>query len=372
MKRIMFSLAIAVSFAALFSCKKSNSGPSPADNVLAYNIREIPVTTDYSVGAFYNGFGTFFAGVTETPVVGKYNMPGGVVPANVMTQHIAYAAKGGLDYFAFSFRSSGRDLNNYKFDSAVVKSFLDANGTANMKFALAYNWNAGTYGVAQTGAQLDADPVKLEQFYQDILRVVPLFNNSNYMKVSGKALLYIKQAQDIYANNNATIFATLRSRLSAAGVQLYIVGMQNAWTPPARYPFRFQNCVDAIYHQSFSGQGLTDWDRFYLLPQAMDQNWEYSRKYFKDTYSVDYVPNVSPAYNATISNPSYNGPVYARADSGKLYKQLCNVAKMNASESTRLILVDAFNDWQGGSQLEPANSYGELYLNITRSQFKKQ
>jgi len=372
MKRVTFQLAIAVSFAAVFSCKKSNDGASPSDNVLAYDIKEIPVTTDYTVGAFYNGNSTFSAVVTETPVAGKYNMPNGVVPANVMTQHIAFAAKGGLDYFVFSFRSASRDFNNYKFDSAVVKSFLDANSTANMKFALAYNWNAGTYGVTQTGAQLDADATKLEQFYQDILRVVPLFNNSNCMKVNGKVLLYIKQAQDIDANNNAAIFTTLRSRLSAAGVQLYIVGMQNAWTPPARYPFRFQNCVDAIYHQSFSGQGLNDWDRFYLLPQAMDQNWEYSRKYFKETFSVDYVPNISPAYNAAINNPSYNGPVYARADSGKLYKQLCNVAKMNASENTRLILVDSFNDWVGGSQLEPANSYGELYLNITRSEFKKQ
>jgi len=366
---IKFSLLIAVP--VFFSCKKSNDTSSPSDNILAYKINEIKVDTSYTVGAFYNGFGTFNAAVPEAPVVGKYNMPNGVVNPAVMTAHIADAAQAGLDYFVFTFRSANRDLNNYKFDSAVVASFLNANASANMKFALAYNWSSGSYAVTQTGAQLDADAAKLEQFFQDFQRVAPLFANSNYMKVNGKILLYIKQAQDIFANNNAAVYATLRDRLNTLGFQAYIVGMQNAWTPPARYPFRFQNCVDAVYHQSLSGAGLTDWDRYYLLPQTMDQNWEYSRQYFKTNYSVDYVPNISPAYNYTITNTTYNGPVYARSDSAALYKQLCNVAKMNANPVTRLVLIDSFNDWAGGSQLEPAASYGELYLNVTRSEFKK-
>jgi hypothetical protein len=370
MKKIKFSFYIALAVIYLSACTKKDNAPTAADNILAYTIKEIPVTADYTVGAFYYNFGTFNAAITETPVAGKYAMPNGVVPAAVMTQHIQQAAKGGIDYFLFQFRSASRDLNNYKSDSAVVKSFLDAN-TANMKFALAYNFSSGTYGISTT-APLENDAVKLEQFFQDIIRVAALIGNSNYMKVNGKWLLYIMNAQTLFSNNDPAIYTTLRSRLSTLGFQLYIVGMQDRWTPPARYPFRYQGCVDAIYHQSYSSQ-VNDWDRWYLLPQAMDQNWKYSKDYFAANMGgIDYVPNITPAYNWKILQPTSANPNYPRADSGAVYKQLCNVAKMNASSSTRLILIDSWNKWDEDMQLEPAASYGDLYLNITKQEFKKQ
>ncbi|HTF29070.1 MAG TPA: glycoside hydrolase family 99-like domain-containing protein [Flavitalea sp.] len=368
-KMSLKSISFIILATLLFSCVKKNDGPSVDDNILNYDIDEVPVTENYTVGAFYYYFATFNPAIPETPVAGKYNMPLGVVPPAVMTSHIASAATAGLDYFVFSFRSVSRDLNNFRLDSTVIRSFLNANGTANMKFALTYNWNAGTYGLATTTA-LENDAVKLEQFFQDFIKVAPFLSNTNCMKVNGKTLLYINNAETLYSNNNPAIYTTLRSRLKALGFDLYIVGMQERWSPPARYPFRFKDCVDAIYHQSFSGL-IDNWDRFYLLPQMMDQNWKYSKKYFTDNYAVDYVPNISPGYTQKILTPTNTNPVYGRTDSGAVYKKLCNVAKMNASTTTRLILIDSWNDWQLGTQLEPSTASGDLYLNITRAQFKK-
>ena len=371
MKAIYSKLVISVIASSVFSsCVKKNDAPTAEDNFLNYKIEEVPVTQDYIVGAFYSTFATFNANVKDTPVTGKYNMPAGVISPAVITQQTSAAARGGVDYFIFPFRSVSRDVNNFRFDSTAIKSFIDAN-TANMKFAMAYNWSTGSYGVA-TNTPLEADAVKQEQFFQDFLKVVPYLKNTNYMKVKGKLLLYILNAQVIFSNNNAAIYSTLRQRMSAQGVELYIVGMQDRWTPPARYPFRYINCVDAIYHQSFSSQ-ITEWDRFYLLPQMMDQNWKYAVKYWKDNnWNVDYVPCISPAYNEKINTPAGTQPTYARTDNGLLYKQLCNVAKMNANETTRLILIDSWNDWSLGTQLEPAASYTDAYLNYTKAEFKKQ
>ena len=50
---------------------------------------------------------------------------------------------------------------------------------------------------------------------------------------------------------------------------------------------------------------------------------------------------------------------------------MCNVAKMNASPTTRLVLIDSWNKWDEDTQMESAVSYGDLYLNITKQQFKK-
>ncbi|HTE27216.1 glycoside hydrolase family 99-like domain-containing protein [Flavitalea sp.] len=365
-KHFIFIAALLVTFTA---CVKKADNPTAEENILNYEIQEVPVVNDFTVGAFYYNFGTFNANITEVPVAGKYGMPNGLVPPAVMRTHIEQAGRGGIDYFLFQFRSVSRDLNNFRSDSTVVKSFLDVN-TANMKFALAYNFASATYGIS-AAAPLENDAVKLEQFFQDILKMAPLLGNANYIKVNDKVLLYIVNAQTLFSSNNSAIYTTLRNRLSALGFQLYIVGMQDRWTPPARYPFRYQNGVDAVYHQSFSSQ-LNDWDRWNLLPQAMDQNWKYSRQWFADNIKVDYVPNITPAYNWKITQPASSNPNYLRNDSGEIYKKLCNVAKMNASPTTRLILIDSWNKWDEDMQLEPANSYGELYLKITRQQFKKQ
>jgi len=352
----------------LFACKKYNAGPSPKDNFLDYKIDEIPVTQDYTVGAFYYNFGAFNANITEVPVVGKYAMPGGVLTPNVMSQHIAQATTAGIDYFIFSYRSANKDANNWKSDSALIRGFLNAN-TGGMKFALQYNFSNTSYGISNT-APLEKNPTTLNQFFNDITRTAPYMNDANYMKVGGKTLLLIQNAQLLYSNNNKSIYDTLRSRLSALGFTMYLVGMQDRWTPPARYPFRYVGCVDAIYHQCFSTQ-LSSWDRWYVLPQAIDQNWEYSRKYFADSMHVSYIPNISPAYNWLITNPTSLNPSYPRTDSGAMYKQLCNVAKMNADNSTRLVLIDSWNSWADDSQLEAATDYQNRYLDITKKEFKK-
>ncbi|HEY4286594.1 MAG TPA: glycoside hydrolase family 99-like domain-containing protein [Puia sp.] len=352
----------------LGACKKYSTGPSPSDNFLDYTIKEIPVTQNYVVGAFYYNFGTFNTSVTEVPVVGKYAMPGGVISPSIMSQHITQAAAGGIDYFIFSYRSANKDATNWRSDSALIHGFQTAN-TAGMKFALQYNWSNTSYAVSNT-APLEKDATKLSQFFNDITRTAAIMNDANYMKVNGKTLLLIQNAQLLYSNNNKSIYDTLRSRLSALGFSMYIVGMQDRWTPPARYPFRYVGCVDAIYHQSFSTQ-LSSWDRWYVLPQAMDQNWEYSRQYFSDSMHVSYIPNISPAYNWLITAPTSLNPSYPRTDSGTMYRQLCNVAKMNADNTTRLVLIDSWNSWQDDSQLEPATDYQNRYLDITKKEFKK-
>ena len=368
MKRfnILFAAAVCLS---LYACKKDMSGPSVDDNILNYKINEIPVTQDYVVGAFYYSFGGWNAAIKEEPVVGKYGYPSGKITPAVMPQHISYGVKAGLDYFVFSFRSPNRDVNNFRSDSTVIRTFIDSDGEGKMKFAMMYNFSTGSYGISAANP-LEKDKVKLEQFFQDIIKVAPYMKDANYMKVDGKPLIYIQNAQVLYSDNNKAIYDTLRSRLGAQGISAYIVGMQDRWTPPARYEIRFKGCVDAIYHQSLSSQP-NNWDRWYVLPQAIDQNWKYSKEYFAQNFGADYIPNITPAYNWLIGNPTSTNPNYLRADSGALFRQLCNVAKMNASSKTRMIMIDAFNNWQEDMQLEPALSYGELYLNIVKKQFKK-
>lgn len=391
MKNI-FPASITVLFAmlvvpALFSCKKwalakNNTGPTPQDNILAYSIKEIPVTKNYTVGAFYYNNTTWNTGVQRVPVVGSYTMTNGAISPAIMTTHIAQAASGGIDYFLFAYRSPTKDTTNWHYDSTLIRTFVNANTAGTLKFALAYTVNSGALGISNANP-LENNVTAYNNFMADFQRAAAAFiGNNNYVKVNGKALLYIEGAENIFSNNNKMIYDSLRARLSNMGFQPYLVGMQDPWTPPARYIVRFRGCVDAIYHNSLSGNaGLTQWDRWYLLPQVMDQNWEYSRAYFRDSMGgIAYIPDISPACDPRIATPGSTNPIYPRTDSGAMFRQLCNVAKMNAdtgSNGIRMVLIDSWNQWQYDMQLEPdtvnprgLTPYGRLYLNIVRKEFK--
>ena len=240
---------------------------------------------------------------------------------------------GGIDYFLFCLpESQTKDNANWKKDSTLIQTFVNANTAGSMKFALAYVVNSGALGISNSNP-LEKNATAMNNFLTDFQRGAQAFlGNPNYMQVNGKTLLYIQSAENIYSNKDSVIYDSIRTRLSGMGFQMYLVGMQDPWSPPARYIDRFYHCVDAIYHNSLSGNaGLTEWDRWYLLPQTMDQNWEYSRAYFRDSMGgINYIPDISPACNPQITTPASTNPIYPRTDTGAMFRQLCNVAKMNA------------------------------------------
>ena len=192
------------------------------------------------------------------------------------------------------------------------------------------------------------------------------FKMSNYMKVNGKTLLIINNAQNLNANNCPAVYAEIRKRLSDLGFELYIVGMQDRWSPPGRYYYRFQNCVDAMYEDNMIN--TVDYDRYYLFAQNVDTGWKYWKELLS-SWNIEFVPCISPAYTDRISSPTSKNPIFTREDGGLAYRKFCNVAKRNASASG-LILINSFNNWNLDMQLEPAESYGDLYLDVTRQEFK--
>ncbi len=368
MKRIYHIARFIVLSTLLWGCAK-DQGPSVDDHFLNYEIAPVPVTSDYIVGAYYYTFGTFNANVKEQPTLGRYNTVNSQVPESIMTAQIAYALKGGLDYFIFTVRSPNLAAGNYLTDSLMLASFLQAPNNGNMGFALSYNLATGTLGNISPTQPIESLPDILESFYQDFERMAYFFDKSNYMKVNGKTLLIINNAHQLAANDNPAIYNEIRRRLTALGFELYIVGMQNQWTPPQRFYFRFEGCVDAMIERDMINVGNNP-DRAHLFPQYVDQNWNYWKK-MVESWNIEFIPCISPAYSYKINTPTSTNLEFPRGDNGQFYRIYCNVAKRNASQS-RLVFIDSWNDWSLDTQLEPAESYGELYLNITREEFKVQ
>jgi hypothetical protein len=359
--------------AVLCSCKKAAT-PSVATNFLNYTIPEVPVTQDYVVGAFYTNFGsTFPANSIQVPTVGKYGFPSGTPPAAVMQAQIDQAGVAKLDYFVFSLRSPTMDNGNFKTDSNTIVSFLAAPNTANMHFAVSYNLSTGTLGITNSGGTtgngvtLETNAAKLLGFYNDIKRLSYWMTKSNYQKVNGKYMLIINNAQDLNSKDNVALYKQVRANLSALGFDLYIVGMQQQWSPPQRYYYRFQNCVDAMYEANM-GNINNDTDRAFEFPTMCDQNFAYWKQMI-ESWNMEFIPCIQAAYNNQVNSPTSTVLSFVRTNDGSFYHTFTNIAKRNASKS-RLIFVDSFNNYTFDTQIESTQAYGTTFLDLTRTAFK--
>jgi hypothetical protein len=204
-------------------------------------------------------------------------------------------------------------------------------------------------------------------FYNDFKRLSYWMTKSNYQKVNGKYLIIINRAQDLNSNDNVALYKQLRENLKTLGFDLYIVGMQDKWSPPARFYYRFQNCTDAMYEANM-GDVNGDNDRYWSFPQFCDQNWAYW-KTTVESWGQEFIPCVMAGYNYQITNATSTNLSVQRTNDGAWYKKFTDVAKRNASKSG-LIFIDSFNNYSFDSQIEPTQAYGNNFLDITRIAFK--
>jgi hypothetical protein len=362
---------------SIYSCSKK--APGPENSFLNYTVPDVPATKNYTVGAFYYTFTSFNTAVTQKPAVGgpgPYFYSNGfpsvgttavpVLKPAIMDAHVANAATAKIDYFVFSVRSPTMDNNNFKVDSNTIVSFLNAANSSKMGFAISYNLNTGTLGISNT-VTLESNAAKLLGFYNDFKRLSYWMTKSNYQKVNGKYLIIINRAQDLNSNDNVVLYKQLRDNLKTLGFDLYIVGMQDRWSPPARFYYRFQNCTDAMYEANMADVA-GDNDRYWSFPQFCDQNWAFW-KTTVESWGQEFVPCVMAGYNYQIANATNTNLSVQRTNDGAWYKKFTDVAKRNASKSG-LIFVDSFNNYSVDSQIEPTEAYGNNFLDITRIAFK--
>ena len=343
--------------AAFFSCTE-DAVVTDDDNILNYEVPFEPIISDYLVGAQYTRF-VRRNNVPEEPSIGIYN--GNVADPLVYEQHVNQANTAGIDFFIFQFRSANNsNLNNQ--DATFINDLQTASNSQDVNFALSYNF--ANMGLNNNRRIEDAGLV--QRFIDDFKLMIPFFNQPNYMKVDEKNIVYIFNSHVLHSNDNAALYQSMRDELSAMGVELYLIGMQNQWTPTLRFDFRFVNGVDAVTHSPYAIVNQNDYDRFTYFHRIVNLAWEYH----KDTwlsYNIEYIPTIAPSVNLKIINSG--SPTYVIDKNEDWFRAHCNVAR-RAVGTNKIVLLDSFNDWNKGTQLESADTYQNEYLNILREEFK--
>jgi hypothetical protein len=342
---------------SLFSCSNVDS-PKIEDNFLYADVPYEAVKENYSVGAFYKSF-NWISGVLEVPVAQKYSSNLGDPVA--YEQHVKQAAVGGVDYFIFGFRSNEKSTEN-TIDVNFINKLQTAPNALEQKFALSYSFTSMGLSDTKRIETIGKVPV----FLNDFNLMLPYFKAPNYMKVDGKCVVYIAGAHNLFSNDNAALYKQLRAQMSAQGIELYLIGNQQEWTPPLRYDFRFVNGVDAVTHSTYTNIDIGFYDRNQFFIKYCNEAWGYSKTRLLD-FKLEYVPTISPSYSKKIASPTNTNYVFAK--NPKYLSDICNVAR-RASGAHKLVIVDSFNDWNLDTQLEASSSYGDTYLTILKKEFK--
>jgi len=76
---------------------------------------------------------------------------------------------------------------------------------------------------------------------------------------------------------------------------------------------------------------------------------------------------LSTHINLKIINSGSNIHVFEKNESW--FRGFSNLAR-RVSGASKIVLVDSFNDWNRGTQLESADTYGEDFLQILKEEFK--
>lgn len=336
------------------------------DNIYNKPIPIVPVNTDYTVGAIYTKFNRNELTV-EMPSIGIYDGNSG--DPITYEKHVDQAKTAGIDFFVFNLRSSNAPAL-YDEDKAYIDILQTAPNANDMKFAFSYNF--ANMGLSNT-SKIETKGL-VPTFLNDFELMLPYFQKANYMKINGKAVVYMNNSFNLFSNDNPALYQQLRTKMAALGVELYLIGMQLEWTPTLRFfgdgdtgkDNRFENCVDALTFTNYANIEFVFYDRLLFFHKYVDIAWSYHKETLAKK-NIEFVPTISPSYNPKINNVSSTN--YAIAKNAGWFKANCNIAR-RASGSSKLVLIDSFNNWNFDTQIESATSYGDEYIKILRSEFK--
>ena len=341
------------------SCEKENYGAPDKDKYI-YDIPQTNISSEVITGAYYNNFSTAVneAKSPEVPELGWYT----TADAGVMEQHVEWADKAGLDFFIFTWDNTGNE-------AGLIDLFDAARNTkqADVKYILRYN----TSHLGLSNENPLQGEVKYRQMMNDFVDILNVYLSSDsYYTIDGKPVMIMTPANlssdALLSIDYAKVVSSLKHDLkSFFNLDLYIIGeMTTGWVAPVNY------ADHQVY--SFDGFTLRDWktrsyDVFFGYFSFLDINWN-NWKTTLAKRNVDFVPCIYPSYNDRKNDTKSYYYTFSEDGNTDDFVNFCNVAKRNMG-SNQIVLMNSWNNWNEGTNLEPSDLKEENFLNVAYQQF---
>ncbi|HEX2394927.1 MAG TPA: glycoside hydrolase family 99-like domain-containing protein [Bacteroidales bacterium] len=352
--KITFQIMITLFLAAITfnSCKEDDLQEKM---LTPWKAPETELTEDVLIGAFYdfqfNDTNWLDIDALYLPELGKYHS----LNSAVIQQHIEWSVESGIDFWVCP--------HGQFTDSIIVNVLAGISGFDNISLAMEMSFSSGS-----TPADL-TDSASIQRIIQDMQTMSGLFELPNYLKVDNKPVVVLQSvynyepqplADDI-TDERVDAMSQLRSALKdSTGYDFYFIGNYVGWFPPDRFE-EYPQAFDALTSNMMSNRkALTN-----FLNENIDLSWEHWKSFLEDR-SVAFAPSIFPGRNDTVISTS-------RADvlprTAEFFTGQCKLAKYYMDENLRIILINSFNDWHSGTQVEPADNYGATYMDIIKDEF---
>ena len=331
-----------------------------------YAIPNVPVTQDYVVGANYDTQTASYwknlitgdsIAYTGTPVLGKYDV---MRNPQILRQQMDYAVKAGINFFVITWNGHGSDSIFWNYENYYK--------AGDPKLVVKYDPGHLFGTVTDT---LQKNPVKMNQMLLEIDSLNKNMMNQDYYyrdNDNKPMMVFTNFTSKGDVTSVSSMIASVRTKVND---NLWIVGeLGGGWISPEFWGYQQTDRADttkvfnALYNTNMT---TSNYDRFYGYYSFMDIYFKYWQDKMQ-TQNVEYLPMIEPAFNNLPYTPLSNTFVLARDKN--VYKNLANVAKRNVGKH-RIVLINSWNNYRDGSNLEPNTQFGENYLNYTREFFKK-
>jgi hypothetical protein len=293
----------------------------------------------------------------RTPVLGFYDQSN----PEVADWETKWALEHGINFFVYCwYRASETDAVETKFSSAI-DALLKSRFGSQFKFSIMWE-NQGrdlkTWGRSGVTGEKDL-LVNLMPFW-----LTNYFNQSNYLTIDNKPLLFIYDAHKLAADlggatNVAHAFEQMRTRCRRAGFAgLYILGEYRG-LDPKELLFRKQLGFDYTFA--------------YVWPITQPQRAAAMQlDFIRKRRALDTLPTIFTVSQGWTGWQN-EGPFYRLPpkEFEALLRQVKEIIGTMPSKElgSKLLLLDNWNEWSEGHYIAPHRQYGFGYLDAVRRVF---
>jgi glycoprotein endo-alpha-1,2-mannosidase len=319
----------------------------------------------------------------ELPVLGKYDSRS----EDVVTQQIAWSTAAGVNVWDVEWV-----MPNDSLDTTLQNTILTNPHIGDLRFAIFYDY------AIRFKVDLNVTPDKIATIVSDFQYLAArYFSHPSYLKIGrGRPVVffYFSLALNPVPEIQQMV-ASIRSAMSAAGFDVYLVGDEyNALAPPD--PARISNW-DGIFGYAVDEHysGYSDDNGFLALHSTMYSEYQAVAQQL----GVDFIPSVTPGFNDRATRRTCaNDPALARRTSasaaeGSMFDSFLKDLALPYANNTKfkMVHVKTFNEWHEDTQIEPSvltgptttdssatgsqytqglvyQGYGTTYLDILRNE----
>lgn len=297
----------------------------------------------------------------QLPVLGQYDSS----DLRTIERHISWSFQFGIDFWAISWWPGQPEL-----DRVIRDRIFQAKNIGDIKFCIFYE--SGGLGLEED--RIELTPQKAQKLLTDFKYLARnYFTHPSYLKIKERpvVILYLTRT---FVGDYEKVITGLRKELQSLGFDLFLVGDEIFWyvmrpkpLPPSTTPFKERmGLFDAV-----TSYNLYNWAK----PKQM--GYGISSTYLSEVHDlfvayrsaggqkVRLIPSAIPGYNDRGVRLSEKHPVIPRqfdsgGEEGSFFVQALKKTVVPFIDPVLpMVLITSFNEWNEGTQVEPAREEGE-------------